>query len=86
MLSQSCTCAATRDAGRSWERRDAGFPKAQAWWTVKRQAFCGDDRDPVGLYFGNTNGEVWASGDEGDSWREIARHLPEIYSLAVSPE
>ena len=28
----------TRDAGASWQRLDAGLPKAQAWWTVKRQA------------------------------------------------
>ena len=35
----------------------------------------------LGLYFGTTQGEVWASIDEGESWRCIARHLPEIYSV-----
>jgi hypothetical protein len=24
---------------------------------------------------------VWASADEGDSWKCIAAHLPEIYSV-----
>lgn len=74
----------TRDAGASWERQDKGFPSEQGWFTVKRQAFVADDAGPVGLYLGATNGEVWMSPDEGASWRRIARHLPEIYSLAVA--
>jgi len=49
--------------------------------TVLRQAMCADEAPRLGLYFGTTHGEVWASTDEGDSWRCIARHLPEIYSL-----
>ena len=70
----------TRDAGESWTRCDAGLP-TEAYWTVKRQAMTTDDRDPVGVYFGTTCGEVWASRDEGASWTRIAEHLPEIYSL-----
>ena len=76
----------TADAGVSWTRQDRGFPAEQGWFTVKRQAFCADRATPLGLYLGATNGEVWASGDEGETWREIARHLPEIYSVAVAPE
>jgi photosystem II stability/assembly factor-like uncharacterized protein len=71
----------TRNAGKSWQRQDKGFPAKHAWWTVKRQAMCGDARDPVGLYFGTTQGEVWSSRDEGRSWRCIARNLPEIYAV-----
>ncbi|MFN2425667.1 MAG: WD40/YVTN/BNR-like repeat-containing protein [Candidatus Binatia bacterium] len=71
----------TRDAGSSWERHDDGFPREQAWFTVKRQAFCIDDSDPVGLYLGTTGGELWGSSDEGESWKQIAAHLPEIYSV-----
>jgi hypothetical protein len=74
----------TRNAGRSWQRRDGGLPKAQAWWTVKRQAMTGDARDPVGLYLGNTAGELWMSRDEGKNWSCIARHLPEIYAVEVA--
>lgn len=72
---------ATRDGGESWQRLDAGLPREQAWWTVKRQAMCADAHDPVGLYFGTTSGELWASTDEGASWTCIARHLPEIYAV-----
>jgi len=75
----------TRDAGTSWTRQDRGFPREQAWFTVKRQAFCADAAAPVGLYLGATNGELWMSEDEGDSWREIAAHLPEIYSVVAAP-
>jgi photosystem II stability/assembly factor-like uncharacterized protein len=71
----------TRNAGKSWKRQDGGMPSAQAWWTVKRQAMCADANDPVGLYFGNTQGEVWASRDEGNKWTCIARGLPEIYAV-----
>ena len=75
----------TRDGGSSWERQDAGFPREQGWFTVKRQAFCADRADPLGLYLGTTGGEVWMSDDEGQGWRQIAAHLPEIYSVVAAP-
>ena len=71
----------SRSGGESWTRHAKGMPRAQAWWTVKRQAMSADRSDPVGVYFGTTSGEVWASRDEGASWRAIARHLPEIYAV-----
>ena len=70
----------TRDAGASWVRCDKALP-ATAWFTVKRQAMTVDDAESVGVYFGTTSGEIWASADEGDAWRCIASHLPEIYSV-----
>ncbi|MDZ4738706.1 MAG: glycosyl hydrolase [Alphaproteobacteria bacterium] len=73
----------TRDAGKSWERQDKGFPKKQGWFTVKRQAFCGDMTKPAGLYLGTTGGEVWASTNEGGRFTQIAAHLPEIYSVVA---
>ncbi len=74
----------TKNGGKTWKRLAAGLPESQAWWTVKRQAMTGDGRDPVGLYLGNTQGELWASRDEGESWRPIARHLPEIYAVEAA--
>ena len=74
----------SRDAGRTWKRQDHGLPRAQAWWTVKRQAMTTDARDPAGLYFGTTSGEVWASRDEGRSFRCLARHLPHVYAVEVA--
>ena len=74
----------SRDGGRTWKRQDQGLPKSQAWWTVKRQAMTSDNRDPTGIYFGTTSGEVWASRDEGRSFRCLARHLPQIHAVEAT--
>ena len=74
----------TRNGGKRWQRLDAGLPKRQAWWTVKRQAMTADAQDPVGLYLGTTSGELWMSRDEGHRWACIARHLPEIYAVEAA--
>ena len=74
----------TRNGGKTWQRLDAGLPESQAWWTVKRQAMTGDMQDAVGLYFGTTSGELWASRNEGEKWRCIAQHLPEIYAVETA--
>jgi photosystem II stability/assembly factor-like uncharacterized protein len=75
---------ATRDSGKTWQRLDSGLPQSQAWFTVKRQAMSGDAHDPVGLYFGTTSGEIWASTNEGATWTSIAQHLPEIYAVEAA--
>jgi hypothetical protein len=74
----------TRNAGTSWTRLDKGFPRSNAWWTVKRQAMTADGHEPVGLYLGTTQGEIWASRTGGASWTCVARHLPEIYSVEAA--
>ena len=74
----------TRNGGARWQRLDAGLPKQQAWWTVKRQAMTSDAQNPVGLYLGTTSGELWMSRDEGKRWTCIARHLPEIYAVETA--
>ncbi|HLX80569.1 MAG TPA: glycosyl hydrolase [Burkholderiales bacterium] len=71
----------TRNAGRTWQRLAAGLPAGQAWLTVKRQAMCADLHNPVGIYFGTTNGEIWASRNEGAKWACIVRHLPHVYAV-----
>ena len=73
----------TRDGGRKWQRLDSGLPRT-GWWTVKRQAMTADAGKPVGLYFGTTSGELWASSNEGKKWVNIVRHLPEIYSVEAA--
>jgi photosystem II stability/assembly factor-like uncharacterized protein len=74
----------TRDAGKSWKPLGEGFPKKQAWWTVKRQAMTSDALDQVGLYLGTTSGELWASRDEGKRWKCVARNFPEIYAVETA--
>jgi photosystem II stability/assembly factor-like uncharacterized protein len=74
----------TRNGGTSWQRQAHGLPQRQGWFTVKRQAMCTDRHEPVGVYFGTTAGEVWASSNEGAKWTCLVRHLPEIYSLEAA--
>ncbi len=74
---------ATRNAGKSWKRQDNGLP-ARAWYTVKRQAMTADTLAPLGIYFGTTSGDIWASRNEGEKWSCIARSLPHIYSVEAA--
>jgi len=79
----------TRDGGESWRRLDRGLPRANAWWTVLRQAMDADDggsegKGDPGLYFGTTSGAVWASRDGGERWACIAEHLPRIQSVRAA--
>ncbi len=69
------------DAGRSWIDSRAGLPQENAFFGVFRQAMATDSHDPAGVYFGTSQGEIYASADEGGSWTAIARHLPTITSV-----
>lgn len=71
------------NGGRTFTRQARGFPTAQGWFTVFRQAMTSDTRDPVGVYLGTTGGEIWASRDEGRSWKAIASHLPRVLAVEV---
>jgi len=73
----------SRDGGQSWQDLRDGLPQESCFFTVLRQAMAGDSRDPAGLYFGTNSGSVFASLDEGDTWQEIARHLPTILSVEL---
>jgi hypothetical protein len=46
-----------------------------------RQAMATDGLDPAGVYFGASNGSVYASRDEGETWNCLARDLPAISSI-----
>jgi hypothetical protein len=74
----------TRNGGKTWQRLDAGLPRRQAWWTVKRQCMAADASDPVALYVGNSQGELWIGRDEGRRWSCIARHLPEVFAVETA--
>lgn len=73
----------SRNGGRSWQPMRNGLPQQNCYFTVLRQAMAGDTHDPAGLYFGTNSGSVFASLDEGDTWHEIARHLPTILAVEV---
>ncbi|MEU3079985.1 exo-alpha-sialidase [Streptomyces albidoflavus] len=73
-----CRLFRTTDGGAHWEPLASGLPTGDHYGTVLRDALCTDAADPAGLYFGNRNGELYASADEGESWRQLAAHLPDV--------
>ena len=73
--------AQSRDGGTTWEARREGLPQEACYFTVLRQGMATDRRADVGVYFGTNSGSVFASVDEGETWREVARHLPTILSV-----
>lgn len=71
----------SRDGGDSWQALRDGLPARDCFFTVLRQAMATDSAMPAGVYFGTNSGSVFASTDEGDTWTEIARHLPTVLSV-----
>ena len=74
----------TRDGGESWQKLTRGLPQEHAHLGVLRAAMAIDRHDTPGLYFGTSTGQLFASTDEGDSWTELADHLPPIWSVEVA--
>ena len=77
----ACAVWRSRDGGQSWQAMREGLPQKGCYFTVLRQAMAGDARDPAGVYFGTNSGSVFGTFDEGDTWHEIARHLPTILAV-----
>lgn len=70
----------TRDGGRRFEQLRDGLPQEHAYDLVYRHGLdisaSGDD-----LAFGSTTGGLWISEDQGDSWINVANHLPPVYAV-----
>jgi photosystem II stability/assembly factor-like uncharacterized protein len=74
----------TRNAGASWEPLTRGLPQTGAYETVLRDAMTSDTLDPAGIYFGTRSGQLYASADEGRSWKKILAGLPPIVCVKVA--
>jgi hypothetical protein len=70
------------DAGATWTAHTKGLPDEPCYASVLRDAFSTDGS--TGLYFGTRDGCVYASRDEGESWTEVARHLPDVLCVRAS--
>ncbi|MDP3265081.1 MAG: exo-alpha-sialidase [Tabrizicola sp.] len=73
----------SEDGGKSWSAKRRGLPQTACFFTVLRQAMAGDAQTPAGIYFGTNSGSVFASLDEGETWTEIAEHLPTILAVEI---
>ncbi len=74
----------SEDAGESWRACREGLPQEACYFTVLRQAMAVGPGRPASVFFGTNTGSVFASADEGESWQEIARHLPTVLSVEVA--
>lgn len=71
----------TVDGGRNWVRKGAGLPQKGCFFTVLRQGMAvGPD---ASVAFGTNTGSVFLSLDAGESWDEVARHLPTVLSVEM---
>ncbi|RZS44779.1 hypothetical protein EV193_101658 [Herbihabitans rhizosphaerae] len=78
-----CRVYRGEDGGRSWTELSDGLPD-EFHTAVMRDAMCCDDASPAGVYFGSRSGEVYASANEGDSWRLVVSHLPDVLSVRAA--
>ncbi|MDQ1438676.1 MAG: hypothetical protein QOK43_2305 [Acidimicrobiaceae bacterium] len=74
----------TTDGGDTWDALGQGLPQENAYVTVLRDGFTADRLDPAGLYVGTRTGDVYGSPDAGESWTELARHLPPVLCVKTA--
>lgn len=79
----AATARRSRVAGALWQPQRAGLPQESCSFAVLRQGLSGDRRDLAGLYRGTNAGSVFAGCDEGDTWEDVARHLPTILAVGI---
>lgn len=74
----------SRDRGANWTPLTAGLPSENAYLGVLREAMAVDTLDTPGIYFGTSNGQIFASANEGETWQEIQSNLPPIWSVETA--
>ena len=75
----------TDDAGASWNALTRGLPQENCFVTVLRDGLDTDGLDPIGVYFGTSSGQVYASRDRGESWQCLPAILPPILCVQAGP-
>jgi photosystem II stability/assembly factor-like uncharacterized protein len=73
----------SRTGGNEWEALTVGLPQKDCYVNVLRDAMAVDSLEPCGVYFGTTGGQVYFSGQSGDTWSPIVRDLPAVLSVEV---
>ena len=73
----------TTNRGKAWRRSTKGLPGPGAYLGVLREGMAVDEADPIGVYAGTNTGQLFASRDEGESWKMISDFLPPIFSVTT---
>ena len=79
-----CRVYRSRNGGDDWEALTNGLPQKHAYLHALREGMATDSLDPVGVYLGTVNGQIFYSRDEGDSWSLMAENLPPINTVEVA--
>jgi hypothetical protein len=73
----------TTNSGKTWRRVTKGLPGPNAYLGILREGLSVDGEDPLGVYVGTSTGQLFASRDEGESWKMIGDLLPPILSVSA---
>jgi hypothetical protein len=71
------------DGGRTWAESERGLPDG-CYNAVLRDAAATDTADPVGVYLGTRDGDVYGSIDGGETFETIAAHLPDVLCVRAA--
>ena len=74
----------SRSGGQDWKPLTNGLPQEHAYLHVLREGMASDTLDPMGIYVGTVNGQIFYSRDEGDNWELMIENLPPINSVEVA--
>lgn len=78
--SKGAQAAIFRREGNKWRRLAGGLPDPLPHMPY---ALITHVREPGALYAGMSSGEIWYSGDRGDSWARLPLCLPSIRRTLV---
>lgn len=73
----------TDDAGATWRALTHGLPQQHAYVSILRDAMSNDTLDPIGVYFGTSNGQLFGSSDGGETWHALFGYLPKILCVTA---
>jgi photosystem II stability/assembly factor-like uncharacterized protein len=71
----------SENQGDSWERLSGGLP---SHFKAAPRTVAGDPEQPSSFFVGMTDGTVWLTKDDGDSFHQILGGLPEVTSMRVA--
>jgi hypothetical protein len=75
------TVCKTKDGGATWESMHHGLPEPPAFDLALRHAFTAKGAT---LAFGTNNGNLYWSGDSGETWTALSQNLASVNYLAFS--
>jgi hypothetical protein len=71
----------SENQAKTWQRLSGGLPDH---FRPAPRAIAGDPEDPSAFFVGMTDGTIWLSADDGESFRQIIGGLPAVTSIRVT--